>query len=150
MKLKNEFKKMFGLGEFSKEKIEEKIEERRRKEIKIMLKAKDDTQLLAMKNEKDSIFIDIYNKIINGEFIIKNTINNGVYKSQKRFEILSNNDTITIGSDISLGPDMEGFETNSGYYINFYYMLVNGKKIGSNGYITYDSYCMITNKFNNF
>lgn len=146
-------KKVFGLGEFSKREIE--YREHRETQKSMLGKAYDDTQSLSIENEKDPIFIDIFNKIINGEF--KNAKDNnlkGFYKSREEFKILMDNDIkIFIGTDISIGPGKEGWELSDGDSIDYYYMIVNRKRIGSNGYITFDSYYKIRDKikeFNNF
>jgi len=152
--MKVEFlKKAFGLGEFSKREIERrKINEKRKS---ILNKAVYDTQLISIENEKNPIFIDIFNKIINGEFKnAKDTNFKGFYKCQKGYKILlDNSDLIDVCQGYGMGPGFEGAEDGSGDYINFWFILINDKKIGGNGYITYDSYSKIINKikeFNNF
>jgi hypothetical protein len=126
-------------------------EEIRKNEQELLNEAYDETELIAIENEKDPIFIDIYNKIMNKNFTnAKDTNYNGFYKSKKRFKVLIDGNIIYICSDISLGPGKEGLETGSGDYIDIYYMLFNGKEIGINGYITEKSFNSFINKINEF
>jgi len=95
---------------------------------------------IAVLNEENNDIIRIKNLIDNGDFI-------SMIQNEKTFKIFEDYEIILNDTEIvkliracSMGPGKDGWELDNGDYADACIIILNGKRMGDQGYVTWQTF----------